>query len=192
MTDQEIAQAVRDLYLAKSMLWNHNINEPCYRNNVPVHVEWQKERNAIQELIDDANIRLQPLRDEMEAVVRGLMQTKLTTETWGHKMYNDHEVAAYEPQFCYDCGEEVTSDNDSGLLADFYDTPICIACTTECRGCGETVRLIEMAPLYDYDSRDYCPACHERWQECEDKARDELMEQLVELTQEKFEHGSVF
>ena len=95
-----------------------------------------------------------------------------------------------ETVYCYDCDAIIVDDNDSGIESD-YGQPVCIACTTECRGCGDTIRIIEMEPLFDYDNRDYCPACHERWQECEDTARDQLMEQLVELQQELFERGNV-
>lgn len=90
--------------------------------------------------------------------------------------------------YCEHCDVLLDGDNLSDVT-DEYGNPLCVGCTTECRGCHQTVGLIEMEPLFDYDGQDYCPDCHQRYNSCIQSARASYEEEIIEYGQQKFDDG---
>ena len=71
MTDHEIAQAVRDYFLAGSMRCEMLMYEPSYVGNEVAWDAWKKEYDAFCMMEKDAWESLTPVREAMEAIASG-------------------------------------------------------------------------------------------------------------------------
>jgi uncharacterized protein YuzB (UPF0349 family) len=90
---------------------------------------------------------------------------------------------------CEFCGDEIEAEDDylTDNEGEVYHEECYHDLYAQCPHCKEEVRKDDMQPIYDYDGKDYCDTCADEYNELTDRVKDELLSELRDMVNERFE-----